>query len=63
VNDEYRVINRHGEAAENLFYIGPMLKARLLEAIAVPELRIHARRLADRLTGGRSGKEEGNVPS
>jgi uncharacterized NAD(P)/FAD-binding protein YdhS len=63
VNDEYRVINRHGEAAENLFYIGPMLKARLWEAIAVPELRIHARRLAERLTGGRFGKEEGNVPS
>jgi uncharacterized NAD(P)/FAD-binding protein YdhS len=50
VNDDYRVINREGHSAENLFYIGPMLKAGLWEAIAVPELRVHARRLAEFLT-------------
>jgi uncharacterized NAD(P)/FAD-binding protein YdhS len=33
-----------------LFYIGPMLKARFWEAIAVPELRVHASQLAHQLT-------------
>jgi len=47
VNDDYQVINCQGRPAENLFYIGPMLKARYWEAIAVPELRVHARRLAE----------------
>jgi uncharacterized NAD(P)/FAD-binding protein YdhS len=50
------VIDRHGHPAENLFYIGPMLKARLWEAIAVPELRVHARRLAGFLKDGSSLK-------
>ena len=62
VNDDYQVINRQGRPAENLFYIGPMLKARFWEAIAVPELRVHARRLAERLTSDRPGKQEGNAP-
>ena len=61
VNDDYQVINRQGRPAENLFYIGPMLKARFWEAIAVPELRVHARRLAERLTSDRPGKQ-GNAP-
>jgi uncharacterized NAD(P)/FAD-binding protein YdhS len=30
----------------NLYYIGPMLKAKYWEAIAVPELRVHAVKLA-----------------
>jgi uncharacterized NAD(P)/FAD-binding protein YdhS len=46
VDGEYRVIDAQGRAAEGLFYLGPMLKARYWEAIAVPELRGHARRLA-----------------
>ena len=54
VNDAYRVIDRRGIPAENLFYIGPMLKARWWEAIAVPELRGHARHLAEFLKNGRS---------
>jgi uncharacterized NAD(P)/FAD-binding protein YdhS len=61
VNDDYQVINRGGRPAENLFYIGPMLKARFWEAIAVPELRVHARRLAERLTSDRPEKQEGNA--
>jgi uncharacterized NAD(P)/FAD-binding protein YdhS len=47
VDERYRVLDRAGQAAENLYYIGPMLKARYWEAIAVPELRGHAQRLAD----------------
>ncbi len=50
VDADYRVINAEGQAAEGLFYLGPMLKARFWEAIAVPELRGHARRLAGLLT-------------
>lgn len=34
---------------QHLYYIGPMLKARYWESIAVPELRIHVQRLAKHL--------------
>jgi uncharacterized NAD(P)/FAD-binding protein YdhS len=43
------LIDRHGAAAEHLFYIGPMLRARHWEATAVGELRGHAEGLADAL--------------
>ena len=52
VDGDYRVINALGQAAAGLFYLGPMLKARFWEAIAVPELRGHARRLAGILAEG-----------
>lgn len=50
VDGDYRVVDAQGQAATGLFYLGPMLKARFWEAIAVPELRGHARRLAGLLT-------------
>lgn len=50
VNEQYQVLDAQGQAAQGLYYIGPMLKARYWEAIAVPELRVHARRLADILS-------------
>lgn len=50
VDGDYRVIDAQGQSADGLFYLGPMLKARYWEAIAVPELRAHARRLAGLLT-------------
>jgi uncharacterized NAD(P)/FAD-binding protein YdhS len=49
LDDEYGVLDRAGRAVPGLFYIGPMLKARYWEAIAVPELRVHGARLARRL--------------
>jgi len=49
IDAHYRVIGRDGVAADDLLYLGPMLKARFWEAIAVPELRGHARRLAAHL--------------
>lgn len=49
VSGRYQVLDREGVAQEGLFYVGPMLKANLWEAIAVPELRVHARRLAEQL--------------
>lgn len=41
VDEQYRC-----SALPNLYYIGPMLKARYWEAIAVPELRVHAQNLS-----------------
>jgi uncharacterized NAD(P)/FAD-binding protein YdhS len=43
-------LNRRGEPAANLFYLGPMLRADHWEATAATELRDHAERLATRLT-------------
>lgn len=43
VDENYRV---NAESHPGLFYVGPMLKAKYWEAIAVPELRIHAQKAA-----------------
>jgi uncharacterized NAD(P)/FAD-binding protein YdhS len=51
VGPDYRAIGRQGQADKELFYIGPMLKAHYWEATAVPELRVHAQRLAAILVG------------
>jgi len=50
VDDDYRIIDTHNQPTPGLFYVGPMLKARYWEAIAVPELRHHTRQLARNLT-------------
>ncbi len=50
VDAAYRVIGVTGRPVDGLHYLGPMLKASTWEAIAVPELRGHARALADALT-------------
>jgi uncharacterized NAD(P)/FAD-binding protein YdhS len=49
VTEDYRPIAADGRPAAGLFYVGPMLRARDWEAIAVPELRVHAARLAQAL--------------
>jgi uncharacterized NAD(P)/FAD-binding protein YdhS len=46
VDADYRLLAEDGRGASGLFYIGPMLKARYWESIAVPELRVHAAKLA-----------------
>lgn len=51
VNQDYAVLDREGRPSPLLSYIGPLLKARDWEATAVPELRLHARRLARQLLG------------
>jgi uncharacterized NAD(P)/FAD-binding protein YdhS len=43
---KYQTVDDEGREVENLFYIGPMLKATYWESIAVPELRVHAAKLA-----------------
>nr|WP_228734153.1 FAD/NAD(P)-binding protein [Pseudomonas anatoliensis] len=49
VADDYAVIDRSGKSLDWLSYVGPMLKAHLWEATAVPELRQHARALASKV--------------
>jgi len=44
-------VNARGERNENIFYLGPMLRADHWEATAATELRGHAERLAERLMG------------
>jgi uncharacterized NAD(P)/FAD-binding protein YdhS len=46
------LLDRNGRASESLFYTGPLLKARDWECTAVPELRVAALKLADRLAAG-----------
>jgi uncharacterized NAD(P)/FAD-binding protein YdhS len=43
------VLDVRGIPSALIFYVGPLLKARDWEATAVPELRLHAWRLADTL--------------
>jgi uncharacterized NAD(P)/FAD-binding protein YdhS len=45
------VIGGDGRSVKGLYYVGPWLRARDWEATAVPELREHARRLAEQLAG------------
>ncbi|MES2937797.1 MAG: FAD/NAD(P)-binding protein [Pseudomonadota bacterium] len=42
VGGGYRVAGADGRETEGLRYVGPLLKAQLWEATAVPELRLHA---------------------
>ncbi|HEX5726023.1 MAG TPA: FAD/NAD(P)-binding protein [Longimicrobiaceae bacterium] len=47
----YALRDREGNASETFFHTGPLLKADHWESIAVPELRVHAARLAAHLRG------------
>ncbi len=51
VDAQYAVLDREGRPSPTVSYIGPLLKARDWEATAVPELRVHAQKLAQRLLG------------
>jgi uncharacterized NAD(P)/FAD-binding protein YdhS len=51
VTADSEVIGADGRVVKGLYYIGPWLRARDWEATAVPELREHARRLAERIAG------------
>ena len=52
VDENYEVIDRGGGRVHGLFYIGPMLKASFWEAIAIPELRVHAATIAKSILAG-----------
>ena len=49
VDDALQVLDASGKGIAGLFHVGPMLKAQRWEAVAVPELRVHARDVARRL--------------
>jgi uncharacterized NAD(P)/FAD-binding protein YdhS len=49
VSENYALLDADGVASKVLYYVGPMLKAQNWEATAVPELRVHAKRLAEQL--------------
>jgi uncharacterized NAD(P)/FAD-binding protein YdhS len=49
VDSDYRVLKRDGQPLKAVRYVGPLLKAQLWEATAVPELRMHAKRVAQRV--------------
>lgn len=51
LDGEARVIDNAGRASGVISYTGPLLRARDWEGTAVPELRVAAQRLADRLAG------------
>ena len=42
-----RLFDANGNASEVLFYVGPLLRARHWEAVAVPELRTHVARTTE----------------
>ena len=46
VDEQYRPLMSDGQAVNALRYVGPMLKAQRWEAVAVPELRVHASAVA-----------------
>jgi uncharacterized NAD(P)/FAD-binding protein YdhS len=49
VTSDSEVVGADGRIVKGLYYIGPWLRARDWEATAVPELREHARRLAEQV--------------
>ena len=51
VDADYRVLRQDGAPLGAVRYVGPLLKAQLWEATAVPELRLHASQLVARLMG------------
>ncbi|ANI55840.1 FAD/NAD(P)-binding protein [Pseudomonas glycinae] len=51
VDEHLCVQSKNGNPSPWLSYVGPMLKAELWEATAVPELRVHASALARRISG------------
>jgi uncharacterized NAD(P)/FAD-binding protein YdhS len=53
--DHYALLDANGRPSPVLRYIGPFLRARYWECTAVPELRRHAKALADELCAERLG--------
>ena len=49
VDPDHTIIDRDGERSKILLALGPLLRGTLWETIAVPELRVQARRIAETL--------------
>jgi uncharacterized NAD(P)/FAD-binding protein YdhS len=55
VGSDFRVIDQGGYTSEYLFAVGPMLKGTLWETTAVPELRLQALRVAEKMIASFEG--------
>lgn len=49
VTDSYQIVDSDEQVAQQLYYAGPLLKAKYWEAVAVPELRSHVERAASEI--------------
>lgn len=49
VDEQYRLLDGQGRPQPGLHYVGPMLKAQFWEAVAIPELRVHAKAAAEQV--------------
>jgi uncharacterized NAD(P)/FAD-binding protein YdhS len=62
VDPDHTVLTDTGERSPWLLALGPMLRGTYWETIAVPELRVQARRVAETLLGGvRVDEQEGQL--
>lgn len=62
VDPDHTVLTAAGERSPWLLALGPMLRGTYWETIAVPELRVQARRVAETLLGGvRVDEQEGQL--
>jgi len=61
VGKDYAVVDRSGKSLRRLSYVGPMLKAQLWEATAVPDLRQHACALATQVAQVFTAPMESNL--
>jgi uncharacterized NAD(P)/FAD-binding protein YdhS len=52
VDAQHRLLDAAGRPQSGLYYVGPMLKAQYWEAVAIPELRVHAQAVAGELLQG-----------
>jgi uncharacterized NAD(P)/FAD-binding protein YdhS len=50
LTDDYELVDACGQSHPEISLVGSLLKGRFWEATAVPELRVHAARLAARLS-------------
>jgi uncharacterized NAD(P)/FAD-binding protein YdhS len=54
VDDQGRLLDREGRSQSDVYAIGPLLRGALWESVAVPEIRVQAEELAERLSKQRS---------
>jgi uncharacterized NAD(P)/FAD-binding protein YdhS len=61
VDTDHTVLTRSGERSPWLLALGPLLRGTYWETIAVPELRVQARRVAETVLGGARAEQESQL--
>jgi uncharacterized NAD(P)/FAD-binding protein YdhS len=61
VDADHTVLTRAGERSPWLLALGPLLRGTYWETIAVPELRVQARRAAETVLGGARAEQESQL--